>query len=84
MPKTFSRPRLTPSACFLRNRFQLFATPPKLRRVGHRIALLCCLSLCGVACSGCNFVESVILGPSIDTKSVPNAVVGAQRRLVQV
>src|SRR5882724_4601248 len=76
MPKTFSRPRLAPSACFLRNRFQLFATPPKLRRVGHRIALLCCLSLCGVACSGCNFVESVILGPSIDTKSVPNAVVG--------
>ena len=77
MPKTFSRPRLAPSACFLRNRFQLFATPPKPRRVGHRIALLCCLSLCGVACSGCNFVESVILGPSIDTKSVPNAVVGA-------
>ena len=44
-------------------------------RSPYRASLL--PQLCGVACSGCNSVESVILGPSIDTKSVPNAVVGA-------
>jgi hypothetical protein len=40
----------------------------------QRAALLCCLWLGAIACSGCNFLESLLLGPSIDTKTVPNAV----------
>jgi hypothetical protein len=43
--------------------------------VRRHFALL--LILAGVApLSGCNFLESLILGPSLTTKTLPNAVVG--------
>jgi len=42
----------------------------------QRAALLCCLWFGLTVCSGCNFLESLVLGPSLDTKTVPNGVVG--------
>src|SRR5690242_9551268 len=42
----------------------------------QRAALLCCLWFGVTVCSGCNFLESLVLGPSLDTKTVPNGIVG--------
>jgi hypothetical protein len=66
MRKTFRRPDF----------LKLWLPLRVFSRGVRRAALLCCLCFGITACSGCNFLESVVLGPSLDTKTVPNGVVG--------
>lgn len=72
MTHTFSGPFYRFISMTAARRLCCGVVSPRVRRVGA----IGFLSLAAIGFSGCNFLQSLTIGPSIETKQVANAVVG--------